>query len=348
VPSASTATAPLPSASTATAPAPRAAAARPALCNRLHATISGRVSAPAATELSGLALSRTQPRVLWTHNDSGDRARVLAVTATGRLLADIAVTGAANVDWEDVALGPARGGGDALYIADTGDNDARRREVVVYRVPEPSVRGGGPAATAPAARLVLRYPGGARDAEALLVDPDTGALLLVTKSFDGDAGIYVAGRPAAARATVLRRGGRLSLGGGEAITGASVSADGRTIVLRTYDRALVWTRRPREALAQALRRRPCAARADLLAEGQGEAIALTRDGRGFYTVPEGRRPAVRRYGRVAARLRRLSDHNTGSTTSRSPSRDFGSGPYPPPPSNSLGTRPVRPRRARFV
>jgi hypothetical protein len=287
--------------------------------------------------------------VLCTHNDSGDRARVLAVTASGRLLADVAVTGAANVDWEDIALGPAPAGGEALYIADTGDNDARRREVVVYRVPEPRVpAGGGPAATAPAARLVLRYPDGAHDAEALLVDPDTGGLVLVTKSFDGDAGVYVAARPAAARATVLRRRGRLSLGGGEAITGASVSADGRTVILRTYDRALVWTRHPREALARALRRRPCAARTDLLAEGQGEAIALARDGRAFYTVPEGRRPAIRRYGRVAARLRRLSDHDEGSTTLRSPSRDFGSGPYPPPPSNSLGTRPVRPRRARFV
>jgi hypothetical protein len=290
--------------------------------------------------------------VLWTHNDSGDHARVLAVTAGGRLLADVAVSGAANLDWEDIALGPATTGGDALYVADTGDNDARRREVVVYRVPEPRVGGGRrPAATAPAARLVLRYPDGAHDAEALLVDPHTGALILVTKSFDGDAGVYVAGRPAAAAATVLRRRGRLSLGAGEAITGGSVSADGRTIVLRTYDRALVWTRRPREALARSLRRRPCALRADLLTEGQGEAIALTADGRAFYTVPEGRRPAIRRYvpaGRVAARLRRLSAPDPGSTTPRSPSRDFGSGPYPPPPSNSLGTRPVRPRRARFI
>ena len=235
--------------------------------------------------------------MLWTHNDSGDRARVLAVAPTGRLLADVAVTGAASVDWEDVALGPAPAGGDALYIADTGDNDARRRDVAVYRVPEPRVRGGGPAATARAARLVLRYPDGPHDAEALLVDPDTGALVVVTKSFDGDAGVYVARRPAAARPTVLRRRGHLSLGGGEAVTGASVSGDGRTIVLRTYDRALVWTRRPREPLDKALQRRACVAGAALLAEGQGEAIALSRDGHAFYTVPEGRRPAVRRYVR---------------------------------------------------
>jgi hypothetical protein len=248
--------------------------------------------------------------VLWTHNDSGDRARVLAVTPGGRLLADVAVTGARNVDWEDIAPGPAPGGGAALYIADTGDNDARRGGVVVYRVAEPrleaaappAVRLGAraPRASAPAARLALRYPDGAHDAEALLVDPAGGALVVVTKSFGGDAGVYAAGRPSAAGTTILRRRGRLSLGAGEAITGGSVAADGRTIVLRTYDRALVWTRRGREPIATTLRRRPCAVRADLLPEGQGEAIALTGDGRAFYTVPEGRRPAIRRYSRPGA------------------------------------------------
>jgi hypothetical protein len=287
-----------------TATARSAPRAQPApLCTRLRAAVTGHVAAAAATELSGLVLSRTQPGVLWTHNDSGDRARVLAVTPAGRLLADVALAGAENVDWEDIALGPAPGGGDALYVADIGDNDARRRDVVVYRLPEPRVRGGGPPATAPAVRLALRYPDGAHDAEALLVDPGTRALVVVTKSFGGHAGVYVALRPAVAATTVLHRRGRLSLGAGEAVTGAGISADGRTIVLRTYDRARVWTRRPREALASALRRRSCTARADLLAERQGEAIALAADGRAFYTVPEGRRPAIRRYapaGRVAA------------------------------------------------
>jgi hypothetical protein len=287
------------------APAATATAPSPPLCAGLRATVTGHVGAAAATELSGLVLSRTQPGVLWTHNDSGDRARLLAVTPRGRLLAAVALTGAQNVDWEDVALGPAPGGGDALYVADIGDNDAQRRTVAVYRVPEPRLDGSGsPPAAAPAVPLALRYPDGAHDAEALLVDRRTRALVVVTKSFGGDAGVYVARRTPAAATTVLRRAGRLSLGAGEAITGAGISADGRTIALRTYDRARVWTRRPRESLAAALRRHPCTARAGLLAEGQGEAIALAGDGRAFYTVPEGRRPAIRRYvpaGRVPAR-----------------------------------------------
>jgi hypothetical protein len=261
----------------------------------LRARVTGHVESAAASELSGLVLSRAQPRVLWTHNDSGDRPRVLAVTRAGGLLADVEISGAASVDWEDIAIGPSPAGGDALYVADIGDNQAARPDVVVYRVPEPALAGGAPASSAPAARLALRYPDGARDAEALLVDAASGALVVVSKSLGGEAGVYVAARPSSSATTVMRRRARLSLGPGEAVTAGDVSADGRTVVLRTYDRAFVWRRRAGEPIAAALRRRPCSARADLFAEGQGEALALSADGGAFYTVPEGRRPALRRY-----------------------------------------------------
>jgi hypothetical protein len=92
----------------------------------------------------------------------------------------------------------------------------------------------------------------------------------------------------------LRRVATLELGVGQAITAGDVS--GRTIVLRSYDRAYVWTRRGSEPIARALKRKPCLAAANLAAEGQGEALALSRDGRAFWTVPEGPRPALRRYG----------------------------------------------------
>ena len=65
-----------------------------------------------------------------------------------------------------------------LYVGDIGDNASRRASIDVYRVPEPRV---GAAASAPAARLRLRYPDGAHDAEALLVDPLRGDLVIVTK-----------------------------------------------------------------------------------------------------------------------------------------------------------------------
>ena len=86
-----------------------------------------------------------------------------------------------------------------------------------------------------------------------------------------------------------------TLGAGEQVTAGDVSADGRTIVLRTYTSAYVWKRRPGERVATALRRKPCTAGAPLFGEGQGEALALAADGRAFYTVPEGPSPPIRRY-----------------------------------------------------
>ncbi len=264
---------------------------RPALCTSLSAQVTGHVATPAATELSGLVASRSQKGVLWTHNDSGDSARVLALAPDGTALADVAVTGAQNVDWEDIALGPAPSGGDALYVGDIGDNDGLRSSLVVYRIDEPRVAGGPQ--SAPAQPLTLKYRDGTHDAEALLVDPSTGALVIVTKELGATAGVYIADRPRDRTTAMLRRLGGLTLDAAEAVTAGDLSADGRTIVIRTYDAAFAWSRRPGESLAAALKRRACPARADLLVEGQSEAIALTADGRAFYTVPEGADPTIR-------------------------------------------------------
>lgn len=274
---------------------PATAGRRPALCaGPLGARVAGRIAAPMAGELSGLVISRSRRGVLWTHNDSGDSARLLAASAAGTTVAEVAVAGAENVDWEDIALG-RRG---ALLVGDIGDNLAARPSIVVYRVAEPPSSASRRVTAAVAARYELRYPDGARDAEALLFDPGRSAIVIVTKSFAGDARVYVASRPSAERPTTLRRRATIRLGVGQAVTAGDVSADGRTIALRTYDRAYVWRRRAGETVAAALARRPCRANT-LLREEQGEALALTGDGRAFITVPEGRRPLLRRYERAA-------------------------------------------------
>lgn len=255
--------------------------------------MTGSVAAAAATELSGLVFSTLRRDVLWSLNDSGNPARLLAFTPAGRSRAEVLVAGAQNVDWEAIAAG-RRG---TLLVGDIGDNLAQRPSVAVITVAEP---GAGATAVTPTARFELRYPDGARDAEALLFDRSNGSIVIVSKSFGPPGGIYVARRPSSQSATTLRRAGTLELDAGEAVTAGDVSADGRTIVLRTYDRAFAWRRRAGETVAAALRRRPCVAEADLLREGQGESIALTRDGRAFYTVPEGARPQLRRFESSAA------------------------------------------------
>jgi hypothetical protein len=271
-------------------PSPSTSAARPAaLCGRLRVRITGRVADPTANELSGLVRSRSQPGLLWSHDDSGAGPVLFGLRADGRVAARPAVSGAQAVDWEDIAAGPAADGRPLLYIGDIGDNASRRASIDVYRVPEPRL---GDAATAPAARLQLRYPDGAHDAEALLVDPLRGDLVIVTKALGAARAYRTSARlPAGAQAT-LRRGPALSL---SLVTAGDVSSDGRIVVLRGYDRLAVWARRGRERLTTTLRRAPCLSPTSLAGEGQGEAIALDRRGASFATVAEGSPAVLRRY-----------------------------------------------------
>jgi hypothetical protein len=267
------------------------AATRPVLCGRLRATVLGHVGDAAATELSGLVASASQPGVLWAHNDSGDRPRIFALSrADGSVLASLDVPGAQAVDWEDIAVGP---GGD-LLLGDIGDNDAKRPDVVVYRVPEPRPAE-HPATTAPAQATTLTYPDGAHDAETLLADRKTGEIVIVTKTLSGHSGVYRARLGAGARQR-LRLVGHVDFGLAGLATGGDVSADGRIVAVRTYTGLYVWRRRAGVSIARTLVDGDrCVGEADLGGEGQGESLALARDGRSFYTVPEGASPALRRY-----------------------------------------------------
>lgn len=271
-------------------PVTRPAAPRPpALCGALRVRVTGRVADPSANELSGLVRSRSQADLLWSHDDSGAGPILYGLRTDGRVATRPTVTGAQAQDWEDIAAGPDANGRPLLYVGDIGDNASRRATIDVYRVAEPHV---GDSASAPADRLQLRYPDGAHDAEALLVDPLRGDLVIVTKVL-GAAGAYRASaRLPAGSLTTLRAGPAINL---SFVTAGDVSADGRIIVLRGYDRVAVWVRRGRERLTTTLRRAPCLSPTLLGGEGQGEAIALDRHGTSFVTVAEGSPAVLRRY-----------------------------------------------------
>jgi hypothetical protein len=222
-------------------------------------------------ESSGAAVSRRHDGIFWTHNDSGEPL-LYAVDAEGRTVGRVRVAGARVEDWEDIALAPCPSGGDCLYVADVGDNDAVRPSITLYRVPEPAPDA---AESAPAEAIHLRYPDGPHDAEAMFVLD--GAIHLVTKGESGPVAIYRAPASAAPGAeTVLERIRQLTpdkVDRPERITGADASADGRWVVLRTLRAALLY---PAAELAGSAAPR----RVDLQAlnEEQGEGIAFAPDG----------------------------------------------------------------------
>lgn len=265
-----------------------------------------RVQAGGLTETSGLARSPAAPALIWAHNDSGGGPELFAIGRRGRHLGAYTLSGATATDWEDMARLP-RPATDVLFVADIGDNPpSDRSAVVVYRAPEPVVASSSSRTVAGVEAITLTYGDGPRDAEALLADPVTGDLFVVSKAWDGTpAGVYripanVAADPPSEAVTMARVGDVTGPDGGpldggnqslaNLVTAGDVAPNGSIVGLRTYDRVLLYPRAPSDTVADALARTPCEAPVAL--EPQGEAFGFTLDGRGYLTISEGAHPRI--------------------------------------------------------
>jgi hypothetical protein len=277
------------------APPPPPATVYDAACaGTLTASTLGTVANVAVVELSGIAASRRNPGVWWVHNDSGNPAAVYAVGDNGADLGTFTLTGATNIDWEDIAVGPGPvPGTNYLYVADIGGNIAPRNEVFVYRVPEPAVSSStssGAVNLAGAVKLTLSYPSAATpDAEALIVDPINGDLFIVTKVVAGSAKVYRADVSGSTTVSMTEVASVPQL----VVTGGDVTAAGDFVALRTYFSVLVYPRPAGQPLAAAFAQTPCAGAT--ATETQGEAIGFTPDGRGYVTASEGTEPALHQF-----------------------------------------------------
>jgi hypothetical protein len=252
-------------------------------------------------EASGLAASRRNRGVLWSHNDSGGAPVLFAMTERGAPLGTYVLEHAKLDDWEDIAIGPGpKSGKWYLYVGDIGANNSKRDHLVVYRAEEPKVRldqKDKRRKIEEIASFRLRYPDRrSRDSETLMVDPVSADVYLVTKSLLATPELFVARAPLDPKKTnVLERVMELKLGDSTGLTGGlvtagDIAADGSGVLIRTYMDAHYWPRGSGESIAQALAHAPCAV--PLHRELQGEAIAFSSDGRSYFTVSEGRHPTL--------------------------------------------------------
>ena len=99
-------------------------------------------------------------------------------------LVSVAVSETTNlVDPEAMATD----GTGTVWLADTGDNNGKRRGGTLYAFGEP----GAGDHTAPATRYAITYPGGASyNVETLLINPLTSAKYLVTKAASGSGKLF--------------------------------------------------------------------------------------------------------------------------------------------------------------
>ncbi len=234
-------------------------------------------------ESSGVVVSRRDPDLLWTHNDSGWPAEIFSITKDGALVARVPVRNADSVDWEDIAWGPCPGG-DCLYIADIGDNRGVRDRVSVYRLPEPDPRGGEAWASE---RFEMRYPDGGRDAEGLFVLA-SGEMYIVSKGTRRAAALYRYPLPLRPGQVVelelVRALSDEPLELLDQLTAADVSPSGEWLGIRSYRSLAIY----RTAAFIGGDTIP-AIRFDLedVEEVQGEGLAVMDDGRVYLTGEAG-------------------------------------------------------------
>lgn len=239
---------------------------------------------PELREASGIAVSRTQPGVLWAHNDSGDAAVLYAIDQRGTLLAKVTVADTTAIDWEDMAAGPCPDGdatSHCLYVADTGNNNRSRDILTIYVLDEPFITEASPAQPirVTARSFRFRYPSEPDDAEALAILP-TGDVTLVTKgraptiSFFGFTKADVARAVATGEILTARLEGDTAIapdqGLGRWVTAAAISPDGTTLAVRTYSEIFFYAvERTADGIRWRNLEKPCFL-GDL--EPQGEAI----------------------------------------------------------------------------
>ena len=238
------------------------------------------------TEASGLVNGRVNPDLLWVHNDSGDIARIFAISTYGDAVGEIHLDGIQARDWEDIALGPGLGDTLAwLYVGEIGDNNEVHERIYVYRLEEPKAfrMADSVLTVSDVERLIYRYPDGPHDAEALLIDPQTSDLFIVTKG-NGKARVYHAPAPHVAEQTrTLAFVRELPFSD---ITAGDISFDGHHILLKTYTNVYHWTRNEGERVGDVLAGAPDTL--TYIPEPQGEAVAFNLAATGYYTISEER------------------------------------------------------------
>jgi len=247
--------------------------------------LTGRVPA-VVRELSGFAASHRHPGIFWAHNDSGNAAALYALRADGTIAATVPLRGVTLRDPEDIAVGPCAAGSEqsCIYLGDIGDNGSRRKSVQVLKVPEPERIEDAPLVPA---ILPFRYPDGPHDAEALVVDPGTARVFVITKSLFSLGNVYrIDGLGSREGGTAVRvRTLKAPREFDSTTTAADAHPSGTRLLLRTYTRA--WELRSPDARAfeDVLDAEPVAVPEQ--PQPQGEAIAYTADGRDYLLGGEG-------------------------------------------------------------
>jgi hypothetical protein len=264
-------------------------------------TMTGRFVNTQLREVSGMAPSRVHPNTFYVHNDSGDTSRFFAVNEKGELKGTYYFKGdeisflGVN-DCEDITIGSGpEDGKEYIYLADIGDNAARRSEVRIFRMEEPDADS-GVVEMVGSQMFTLTYPNGAQDAETIMIDPIEKLLYIVSKRQDSVI-VYIAPLdPGDKTPYMLQEVCKLHFEGKKRdkwIVSGSISRDGKQVMLKSMKKVYYWQRTGNEPIYETMQHMPL----ELPYEqhGQEEAICFSPDGKSYFIIGEGEHAGIYHY-----------------------------------------------------
>jgi hypothetical protein len=236
------------------------------------------------TEASGMGASQVNKGMFYLEEDSGNPNQIQLVDQICSVAAIYTIGNVSNRDWEDLAIAPGPTPGVSyVYVAEIGDNKSLFATKFVYRFPEPSLIG----KTLPVNETIttfdkieLKLPDGVFNAEALMVDPLTKDIYIVSK--DNTASVYVAPYPQDVTKAITMK--KIAVLPFIKITAGDISPDGNEIVLKAKEYICYWKKSGNESITELFKRTPVLVPYTI--EQQGEAICFATDGSGYYTTSE--------------------------------------------------------------
>lgn len=269
-----------------------AEATPPNLCNGVYGLAEdlGQPTYSELIEVSGIAASRTRDDRYWLHNDSGHGPILYSVDGTGlgrgKLTIDVPA-----IDWEDIAIAQCPGQTrSCIWIADIGDNNARRQNVFVYVVPEPNTDGDHERDIL--ATYTLTYEGGSRDAEAFFVSHDGLKMWVIEKNNDGQATVFeshtslIEDRNIEMKSVASLTTPGLDIDKGRMVTAGDLHPSGMRLLLRVYTGIYEYNLPSPYALSALPSLQPTTVTLGPLSERQGEAVCYSDSGQDVLSISE--------------------------------------------------------------
>lgn len=229
------------------------------------------------TEASGIVDSYNHSGNCWIHEDSGNPPELIFLGHDGTVRKKVFIAGAVNRDWEDISIAPFSGTSH-LYVGDFGDNLQLFNNYTIYRFPEPALQAD---TVREVQKIRFKYPDRAHDTEAMIVDPNTGDIYIITKR-DIKSRVYII--PFPQNTDTLIGATYITELPYNQVVSASISPDGKEILIKTYSSLYYYKRNGSASMESVITGR--FQKLPYTMEPQGEAVGFARDGGGFYTISE--------------------------------------------------------------